>query len=287
MKRLNRIAIISLICCLSEFTFSQDSDSLGVIGDNLDLYAVLDAFKEAVSIETFEKTINDPENKINNLDLNEDDEVDYIQVHDEGEGDAHAFVLRVDMGEDESQDIAVIELEKSGDNQATIQIIGDEDIYGTDYIIEPEENGTITERLMIPNFVVVNVWGWPSVRFVFGPKYVRWHSPWRWGQYPGWWKPWKPYRWNVYHGFHAHRHPHYHVVTVRRCTVAHGHYVVHRRTCVRVKQHRHYRVYHHQPVKGPNKSQQPNKGVQKKGYDSSRRNGSSSPNHNQGSNKRR
>ncbi len=30
----------------------------------------------------------------------------------------------------ESQDVAVIELEKTGDNRAVIQIVGDEDIYG-------------------------------------------------------------------------------------------------------------------------------------------------------------
>ena len=264
--KLTVVVLTAFLSSSTAITYSQDSDSLGVIGDNLDLYAVLDAFKNSESIEAFEKTLNDPESNLNNLDLNEDDEVDYIQVHDEGEDDAHAFVLRIDMGEgkDETQDVAVIELEKSGDNEATVQIIGDEEIYGEDYIIEPKQNEGVTERLMVPNWVVINVWGWPSVRFVFGPRYVRWRSPYRWGVYPNWWKPWRPRRWGVYHGFHAHHRRHFHVVKVRRCNRAHKHFVKHRRTCVRVRNHKHHHVHvhHHHHGHKSNKGGHKN-GVQK------------------------
>ncbi|UKN00388.1 hypothetical protein K6119_11645 [Paracrocinitomix mangrovi] len=258
MKCLKFTVAIATMLWMQTVSFAQEKDSLGEIGDNLDLFAVLDAFKNAESIEAFEKTINDPDQKINNLDLNEDDEVDYIQVHDEGEDDVHAFILRIDLGEgdDETQDVAVIELEKSGDNQATIQIVGDEEIYGTDYIVEPKEDEAITKRLMMPNVVVVNVWLWPSVRFVYGPTYVRWRSPYRWGIYPKWWRPWKPYRWGVYHGFHAHHHAHFHVVKVRRCTKAHGFYVKKRRTAVRIKHHKNHHSHHphHKTSNGGGKS---------------------------------
>jgi hypothetical protein len=136
MKRTQLITIIALISC--NFSFSQEVNSQKEIGDDLDLYAVLDAFKDAESIEDFEKTLNGEDSKINNLDLDEDGEIDYIQVNDEGEGDAHAFILSIAISEDETQDIAVIELEKSNDNDATIQIIGDQELYGTDYILEPK-----------------------------------------------------------------------------------------------------------------------------------------------------
>ena len=223
---------------------AQEQDSLGVIGDNLDLYAVLDAFKDAESVEAFENAINNADNNINNLDLNEDDQVDYISVYDEGEGDAHALILRVAMSETEDQDVAVIELEKSGDNEATIQIIGDEEIYGEDYIIEPKTETAVTERLMIPNLIIVNVWGWRGVRFVFAPNYVRWRSPWHWNHHPNYWKPWRPKPWKTYHGFHHHHRAHFNVVKVRRCGRAHGFYQKNRRTCVRINKHKHHHHNH-------------------------------------------
>ena len=247
MKNLKiSVAVLTALFWCSSAAHSQDSDSLGVIGDNLDLYAVLDAFKNAENLEAFEKTINDQSNKINNLDLNEDGDVDYIQVHDEGEKDAHAIILRVAMGagEDESQDVAVIELEKSADANATVQIVGDEELYGEDYIVEPMEDEAITKRLMIPNLIVINVWGWRSVRWIYGPTYVRWRSPYRWGVHPKWWKPWKPYKWKVYNGFHKHHHKRFHHVKVRRCVVAHGHYKKKRKVNAKIKQHHKHHSQH-------------------------------------------
>lgn len=248
---------LSLTLGVSGLAWSEEADSLGVIGDNLDLHAVLDAFKNAQSVEEFEKKINEKDSKINNIDLDEDDEVDYIQVIDNTEGDAHALVLRVDVSETESQDIAVIELEKTGDENATIQIVGDEDIYGDDYIIEPTE--TVTSGNMPPAFIVVNVWRWPSVRFIYGPAYRPWRSPWRWRHYPAWWKPWRPYRWRTYHGFHVHHRNHYHVVRVRRCGNAHRVYRGHRRSWKQVKHHKHHHHNHGQKKVKKNKQTKGNK----------------------------
>lgn len=239
--------LVFLILGGSQLSWSQTddaTDSLGVIGDNLDLTAVLNTFKEAENIEAFEKALNDPEGKLNNLDLNEDNEVDYIRVIDETEDDAHAFILRVDLDEDESQDVAVIELEKTAENAAQIQIVGDEELYGSDYIIEPSSEKEISKRVFSPQLIVINVWAWPSVRFVYGPVYRPWRSPWRWRRYPAWWKPWRPVRWRTYHVHVHHHHHHYHRVRTRRCVRAHGVFYKHRRTTVRIKQHKHHHGHH-------------------------------------------
>ena len=53
---------------------------LGLPGDNLDLYAVLDLFQKSKTIEAFEKSLNDEKEGINNLDLNLDKKVDFIKV---------------------------------------------------------------------------------------------------------------------------------------------------------------------------------------------------------------
>ena len=53
---------------------------LGLAGDNLDLYAVLDLFLKSKTIEGFEKSLNEQKTGINNLDLDLDKKVDFIKV---------------------------------------------------------------------------------------------------------------------------------------------------------------------------------------------------------------
>ena len=75
------------ICLINMPDFSQtegqteiDAPTLGLPGDNLDLYAVLSLFQKSKTIEDFEKTLNLKETGINNLDLNLDEKVDFIKV---------------------------------------------------------------------------------------------------------------------------------------------------------------------------------------------------------------
>ena len=113
-----------------------EADSTGLPGDHFSLEGALELFKKAESPEAFEKLLNDADNYVNNLDLNEDGEVDYIRVEDRMEGDVHAIVLQVPVSESESQDVAVIEIEKTGAEEAILQILGDEDVFGETRIVE-------------------------------------------------------------------------------------------------------------------------------------------------------
>ncbi|MEO6757914.1 MAG: hypothetical protein ABIO24_00565, partial [Saprospiraceae bacterium] len=99
---------------LSGALYAQDSpvDSTGFPGDNFSLEAALDLFKKSASLEAFEQSLNMENNDVNNLDLNEDGQIDYVRVIDRMDGDAHAIVLQVPVSASESQDIAVIEVEK-------------------------------------------------------------------------------------------------------------------------------------------------------------------------------
>ncbi|MBK7937168.1 MAG: hypothetical protein IPJ82_08735 [Lewinellaceae bacterium] len=211
------------------------SDSTGLPGDHFSLEGALELFKKAESIEDFEKLLNTEDNDVNNLDLNEDGKIDYIRVVDRMDGDVHAFVLQAPVSEKESQDVAVIELEKTGNESAVLQIIGDEDLYGEQTIAEPfeeeevEQGGKNGPAAGSPTVaIVVNVWGWPSVRFVYRPAYVAYVSPWRWGLYPGWWRPWRPRPWGVFHVRVAPYRVHYHVVSTHRVVRAHRVYTPHR-----------------------------------------------------------
>lgn len=238
--------LFGLVCIAAAVTAKAQTQPTGLPGDNFSLQGALDMFKRASSIEEFEKLINTAANNVNNLDLNEDGETDYVQVIDKADKDVHAFVLQVAVSQTENQDIAVIELEKTGDTTAMLQIIGDEDIYGGQVIVEASDEGDEVAYNfvkphgpavddMTPVRVVVNVFYWPSVRFVYRPAYRPWVSPWRWRHYPGWWKPWRPASWTVFHASVLPYHRHYAVVRTHRVVLAHQVYAPYRVGSVTVR----------------------------------------------------
>lgn len=240
MQHVKKILFLLLCFAATAIGAKAQEDSTGMPGDNFSLQGALEMFKQSSSIEDFEKRINTESNNVNNLDLDGDGEIDYVKVIDKADKDVHAFVLQVAVSENENQDIAVIELEKTGDTTAVAQIVGDEEIYGQQTIVEAsdegdEMDGDVYNRengpaagLYETNRIVVNVFFWPSVRFVYRPAYVPWVSPWRWRHYPGWWRPWRPLTWYVFHPRTYVYHRHCAVVRTHRVVVAHRVYTPYR-----------------------------------------------------------
>lgn len=228
-----------LFAFLASPLFAQNdvtADSTGLPGDHFSLEAAIELFKKSDSPEDFEKRLNAQDNDVNNLDLNEDGEIDYIRVVDNHDGDLHALVLQVAMNEQESQDVAVIEIEKQGAEEAILQIVGDEALYGEQTIAEPfEEEKAKSGREKGPSAysaplrIVVNVWTWRPVRFMYAPGYRVWVSPWRWRAYPTWWRPWRPHPWRAFHVRAVPYRAHYHVIRTHRVHRAHAVYAPHRR----------------------------------------------------------
>ncbi|HQW83589.1 MAG TPA: hypothetical protein PK987_03970 [Ferruginibacter sp.] len=234
MQKIKSLFILLFVAVSSGNIYAQQ-DSTGLPGDNFSLQGALELFKQSSSPEAFEKLLNTQDKNVNNLDLNGDGETDYIKVINKKDGDAHIFILQVPVSETESQDIAVIELEKTGDTTAVIQITGDEDIFGEQKIVEPSDEGdeafiynnsdetasgpSVSNRYAVR--IVVNVFYWPSVRFVFRPAYVPWVSPFRWRHYPNWWRPWHPVTWRVFRPGCYRYHTHFAIVRTHRVTTAH------------------------------------------------------------------
>lgn len=196
-------------------------------GDNFSLEGAIALFRESESLEDFEKRLNSEEQYVNNLDLNEDGETDYIRVEDHVDGDVHAIILQAVINKDESQDVAVIEIEKTGAEEAMLQIIGDEDLYGASAIVEPFEeevkkdgrHGPAVQFGPMP--IIINVWLWNPVRFIYRPGYTVYVSPWRFGVYPRWWRPYRPRPYGVVRVRVAPYRTHYRVVTTHRVVRAH------------------------------------------------------------------
>ncbi|MBC7923509.1 MAG: hypothetical protein H7Z75_20720 [Ferruginibacter sp.] len=217
-------------------------DSTGLPGDYFSLEGALELFKNANSLEEFERTLNTPDNYCNNLDLNEDGAVDYVKVVDHVEGNAHAIVLQTSVSETESQDIAVIEIEKNGNQSVLVQIIGDEELYGEERIVESNEVRSTPEPVRAasePQKIVVNAWGWPSVRYIYAPGYVVYQPAWRWRHYPVYWQPWRPHPLAWHYSRPRPFRTNYRVVRVHRSVYAPRIYRPHRTTSVVVKNRYH------------------------------------------------
>jgi hypothetical protein len=206
MKKFLFAFLATAMCLLGLAAFSQDKEKvdttnkLGLAGDGLDLYAVLDLFQKSKTIESFEKTLNDPKTKVNNLDLDLDKKVDFIKVVTEKKDkkdESYMFILRVDVSKTESQDVAVILLDRDKDKKVSMQIVGDEELYGKDYVIEPKGNSpvtpnpaykgedpvTVTVEAPATNVVVQQA---PVVQYVYSPAYAPYYPPYYYGYYPGW-----------------------------------------------------------------------------------------------------
>jgi len=221
MKKLITTAILSLLIASAAVAGRQDypEEYLGLPGDNLNLYAVMKLFQESETLEAFERSLNDENSRINNLDLNNDGYVDYITVSDYVNGEDHTIVLRSVLDRNESQDVAVFTVEKLRNGEVMIQLIGDEALYGRNYIVEPiyaetPNPGYRGRTVYRDNVTVVTttyyeVAAWPVIRFIYSPRYVIWRSNWYWGYYPVYYRPWRPFFWHAYYGYHYHWYPHY------------------------------------------------------------------------------
>jgi hypothetical protein len=200
MKTLGLKMVTLFFLMVGGITAMGQYDRQEVPGDYFSLEGALQLFKQSASPEEFERLLNTPNSKVNNLDLNGDGEIDYIRVINRNEGNVHVFILQAVLSATDRQDVAVISLEKLSNGKAVLQITGDADVYGIETIIEPTEEvrvmaGTSTSR------TVVNVWAWPAVQYVYSPYYTVWVSPWHWHFRPVWWISWSPITYYEYYSY--------------------------------------------------------------------------------------
>ncbi len=100
-------------------------------------------FKKAGTPESFEKAINSNDSEVNKLDLDGDGKADYVSVVDKKDSAVHTLVLQVSVSASEIQNVAVIEVEKNGNDKTHVQIVGDEALYGKYYIIESKDEAKL------------------------------------------------------------------------------------------------------------------------------------------------
>ena len=194
--------------------FAQDRTTVNAtsseISDNLDLRAVASIFGDSENLDDFERRLNDPKVQISNLDLNQDNQVDYLRVIESVEGNTHIIILQSVLGRDVFQDVATIEVERDRHNNVQVQVVGDVYMYGNNYIYEPVYVHT---PVIYTNFWVSN--------------YHPYYSSWYWGYYPTYYYAWNPFPIFSYRnhiGLCINFNYSYNYVNYRRCNVAYNNY---------------------------------------------------------------
>lgn len=145
------------------------------ISENLDLRAVASIFGDSRNLEDFERRLNDPEFQISNLDLNNDNEVDYLRVIETVEHKTHLVIIQSVLDRDVYQDVATIDIERNH-NSVHVQFVGNEYLYGPNYIYEPVYYNT---PQIYASFWVTN--------------YRPYVSMWYWNYYPSYYYAWNPF----------------------------------------------------------------------------------------------
>ncbi len=141
------------------------------VAAGLDLEALGALLSQADNAEQLEQLLNQ-KNGINNLDLNEDNIVDFISVTEFGSVDERGFALSTEIADGVEQEIATIRvqqenLEGSEPKQAQVQIQGNETLYGP--------NAYYHSRISFSDVLLL------SWLFSYHPPY---YSPFAWGYYP-------------------------------------------------------------------------------------------------------
>lgn len=185
MRPVQIITVVMLAACVGMASAQETTviTPASEAAEGLDLQAVGELFKDSENLDAFEKALNDTETVVNNIDLDEDGQVDYIRVVEEVYDDTHIIILQVPVGEDEYQDVATIEVEKTGDNEYNMHVHGNEDIYGKDYYVAPS---------------VVHIHTWPIISWMYRPARRPYVSVYRFGYYPHWWVRRAPVKVAVY-----------------------------------------------------------------------------------------
>ena len=150
--------------------------------DGLDLQAVGELIKTIKDPADLEKKLNTPDG-INNLDLDEDGNVDYIKVTEfRNEPDEYGFALTTEPANGEIQEVATITIVKNGE-KADVQVSGSENIYGANQHYHYNYGGSGVS--------------WLLMGYMLG-GFRPYMSPWSYGHYPSYYSP---YRTSSYSGY--------------------------------------------------------------------------------------
>ncbi|MEQ9823519.1 MAG: hypothetical protein ABQ298_03965 [Puniceicoccaceae bacterium] len=157
----------------------------------LDLNAVGEIFQASNDLQHFEQQLNDPDLLLNNLDLNEDGQVDFLRVLEQETDSGRMIVIQAILGENAFTDVAYIDIQQESVGQYQVQIRGESTLYGS-------------RSYYLPRYRTVS---WPILVDLWAPGYSFYSSPYSWRTYPSWYRPYSCVRVGFYRSRIAYRYP--------------------------------------------------------------------------------
>lgn len=103
-----------LLAFLFLINFSSQAQKVNVyaknsyVEENLDLNAVAEIFEESKDLADFEIKLNYPQDRISNIDLNDDGKVDYLKVSDKIENNIQIIKIQSETSPNIFEDVASI-----------------------------------------------------------------------------------------------------------------------------------------------------------------------------------
>jgi len=127
-----QLAVVLLFSAISPFIYSQNKVMVypknSYIKENLDLNAVVSIYEESANINDFERRLNYPQDRISNLDLNNDGKVDYLRVSEKTENNIKIILIQSELDSNIYEDVATINI-----------ILRTHSTYSTDSGIRPKD----------------------------------------------------------------------------------------------------------------------------------------------------
>ncbi len=147
-----------------------------VPGQGLDLQALIGLTKQAKDAESLERLLNQP-GSINNLDLDEDGQVDYIRVQEYGGGNTKNFSFVALLRDGQEQEVANLVIEQMpGQPEATVQVQGHPAVYGPN----------VYYSAVLPIATVL------FLAWALAPRPALYVSPYGFGAFPAYYRPYAP-----------------------------------------------------------------------------------------------
>jgi len=147
-----------------------------VPGQGLDLQALIGLTKQAKDAESLERLLNQP-GSINNLDLDEDGQVDYIRVQEYGGGNTKNFSFVALLRDGQEQEVANLVIEQTpGQPEATVQVQGHPAVYGPN----------VYYSAVLPIATAL------FLAWALAPRPALYVSPYGFGAFPPYYRPYAP-----------------------------------------------------------------------------------------------
>lgn len=117
-KQIILITTILLVNCKSKAQSNYTIQSKSAyVTENLDLEALLEIYEGSSTLNDFEKKINNPDFQVSNIDLDNDEKIDYLRVINKKIKKREYSIIQSKLSANKYEDVAIIHLKTDPDTQ--------------------------------------------------------------------------------------------------------------------------------------------------------------------------